>query len=111
MSTSVAGHCPMGCGETLMLGEGGCVTCRKLNCPQPDAVTTLLDDSETEHLVEFRETGFTIRHPLRERLGDALMECELHEWCASFNRPPVAPGRYRVSRLPNAWDIERLSPE
>lgn len=80
----VAGYCPMGCGQTLMLGEGGFVTCSLLACPDPSAVATILDDGETEHVVKFERSTFTVRHPLRERLGDRLMACELHNEIAGM---------------------------
>jgi hypothetical protein len=111
--TDIAGYCPMGCGETLFLADGGHITCSYLHCPEPTAVDQLLDDRETEHIVEFGETTFTVRHPLRERLGDALMACRLHQTVAAGSGgPPIAPGRYRA-RAGNgagfqAWSWERL---
>lgn len=38
----VKGRCPMGCGETLFLGQGGYVTCSWRDCPEPDAASRLL---------------------------------------------------------------------
>jgi Family of unknown function (DUF6085) len=96
---TVEGYCPMGCGPTLTLGAGGCITCTHLDCPRPDAVTGLLADREAEHIVLFSETEFTVRHPLRERLDDALMECELHKDIAAMAGPPVRPGTYRARWL------------
>ncbi len=42
----VYGRCPMGCGETLMLGNGGHVTCSYLPCPDPCKADDLLEHSE-----------------------------------------------------------------
>lgn len=39
---TVAGECPMGCGRTLFLGEGGHVTCSLVGCPDPCAAADLL---------------------------------------------------------------------
>ena len=40
---TVQGHCPA-CGATsLFLGAGGYITCARIDCPQPDAATTLLE--------------------------------------------------------------------
>lgn len=101
---TVQGYCPMGCGSTLALGEDGHVTCSLDRCPRPDAVTEILDDRETEHLVTFSETAFTVRHPLRERLDDALMACQLHEHIAGLSGPPIEPGRYRaLAEGPDEW--------
>lgn len=98
----------MGCGETLHLGEGGFVTCMKLECPTPDAASSILEDRETEHVVVFTLTGFTIRHPLKERLGDALLTCDLQE-LLSAQGPPQVHGRYRSIRPEGGtWYMERL---
>jgi hypothetical protein len=94
----VAGYCPMGCGETLFLGSGGYVTCSFTGCPRPDAAAGVLNDREAHHTVRLDEAGFTIRHPLRERLDDELMRCSLHRWIARLNKPRggVGFGMYRV---------------
>lgn len=73
----ITGYCPMGCGQTLFLGEGGYVTCSMLSCPNPTSVSDLLDDLQTEHVMTVTREGFTLRHPLRERIGRKLEECEM----------------------------------
>jgi hypothetical protein len=93
----IPGYCPMGCGRTLFAAVGGHITCSYIHCPRPTAVDDLLEDQETDHLVTFDVTGFTVRHPLRERLDDALMSCRLHEFCAGLDGPPALPGLYRVA--------------
>lgn len=112
MSTTVQGHCPMGCGTTLFLGSGGYVTCRNLACPRPEAVSDLIDDRETEHQVTFDVDGFTIRHPLRERLAEPLLDCDLHRFCADMTGPPAQLGTYRVTRGRNLpmWSSWTLLP-
>ena len=97
---AVDGYCPMGCGRTLFLADDGDITCSYLHCPRRDAVTELLADRETEHIVIFAETEFTIRHPLRERLDDALMDCDLHKDISAMTGPPVKPGTYRARWAP-----------
>jgi hypothetical protein len=100
---TVRGYCPMGCGETLFIASGGYVTCSFLHCPAPDAVATILDDRETEHVVELGEENFTVRHPLRERLNDELLTCDLHNWLMGLDGPPRLPGRYRASHRYGSW--------
>lgn len=101
----------MGCGETLHLGEGGFVTCMKLECPAPDAASSILEDQETEHVVTFTLTGFTIRHPLKERLGDALLTCDLQELLSAQGDAPQVHGRYRAFQPEGGtWYMERLGP-
>ena len=105
----VQGYCPFGCGQTLFLADGGCVTCSYVHCPRRDEVTALLADKETEHIVLFEETTFSIRHPLRERHDDEFMTCELHEYCKALDGPPVQPGRYRATGRGGRWTWEPAS--
>lgn len=111
VAVDVAGFCPMGCGRTLFLGEGGHVTCSVIECPNPTAVTDLLHDSETEHVVDFTDKGFSILHPLRERLEDdngGLWGCTLHQYVQALDGPPVQPGRYRAQLIADAWSWQKL---
>ena len=104
----IYGYCPMGCGATLFLGDGGHVTCWWYACPDPAKVDTILSDPESEHIVEFEEERFQVLHPLRER-GEELFECAIHADLGNLDGPPVQPGRYRVTRSPdNAFQFERL---
>jgi len=107
----VQGFCPMGCGATLFLGNGGYITCRYIHCPCPDAVSTLLDDRETDHVVHLHERTFTVRHPLRERLDDALMRCGLDQHLIELDGPPRSLGRYRVGREGERWTWQRIESE
>jgi len=89
----VAGYCPMGCGQTLFLGRGH-ITCSLLDCPNPGAVDELLAHDETEHILVTDGLGFTIQHPLRERIKGELFGCDIHARVQEAN--PRDPGRYRV---------------
>lgn len=105
---TIRGHCPA-CGwASLFVGEGGYLTCSRLECPQPDAAHRILADRETEHIVQFDDDGFTIRHPLRERLDDELMRCDLHQHCARLPGPPSVVGRYRAMKRDGEWLFQRL---
>jgi hypothetical protein len=106
---AVTGYCPMGCGRTLFLADGGYVTCSYIHCPRRGAVADLLADREISHIVQLGEDTFTVRHPLRERLDDALMTCTLHEHIAGLAGPPVQPGRYRAHGAGGQWSWEPLS--
>lgn len=96
MTERIRGYCPMGCGETLFVGSGGFITCSYVACPCPDAVSTILDDSETEHIVELDRESFSVQHPLRERLNGDLFRCKLHGEISDMDGPPRVTGRYRV---------------
>jgi hypothetical protein len=99
----VKGHCPMGCGETLFVASGGYLTCSYVTCPRPDAVATLLEDRETEHVVVFDNDGWTVRHPLRERLDDALLICRIHNDIDQLRGPPAQLGTYRAWKQDDKW--------
>jgi Family of unknown function (DUF6085) len=108
-SRRITGYCPLGCGQTLFLASGGIPVCGSPACPRPSAVSDLLEDRETEHVVLFGEDVFTVRHPLRERLDDALMECALHEHIAGLDGPPLTPGRYRARTARGGWEWELMA--
>jgi len=108
----VQGYCPMGCGKTLYLASQGVVECVKPDCLDPVAVTGLLWDSETEHLVHFEDDGWQAKHPMRERLGDKLLRCDIGEAVITMLKFPVKPAIYRVRRSAvhsNTWSWEAIS--
>lgn len=107
-SQKIAGYCPMGCGQTLFVGEGGAITCSLLSCPRPDAVHQLLSDRETEHIVVYGEETFSLKHPLRERIEGELFECAIHAHLASQPRPAMTPGTYRCRDEDGLLVHERL---
>lgn len=103
MWPTVAGRCPMGCGSTLFLGSGGYITCSWHKCPNPVAVSDLLDDPlAAKHVVTFGELGFDVQHPLFER-GEDLVRCELHQHIRLLDGPPVRPGRYFAEYDGSRW--------
>lgn len=104
LGDQVCGFCPMGCGTTLFVGVGGHITCSYVGCPEPSATDLILDDRITEHVVTFDDDGFTIRHPLRERINDELMRCTLHNECARAG-PPLT-GVYTVFRVGDRWQFQ-----
>ena len=121
----IAGFCPMGCGFTLSLDAGqAIVRCSAEDCPRPEAAHDILMTRETEHIVTLRghgeDGGFSIEHPLRERLGSALHKCQLHVELRGLSGSPEEPGRYRVTaHQPDpisepyspgaiAWDFELI---
>ena len=100
----VPGRCPMGCGETLFLGNGNYITCSWEKCPNPGAVADLLlDCTEHRHIVQLVEYDFSIQHPIRERLNGELFDCPLHRYLNSLTGPPRKPGRYFVSEAGDGW--------
>ena len=89
-------YCPMGCGETLHLMASGMIMCLGQDCPDPGAAQQILGERETEHIMVFREDGWEMIHPLRDRLGD-LLACMVHEAVMKLPGPPAGiTGKYRV---------------
>lgn len=111
----IQGFCPMGCGRTLKAEEyraEGRVICMGQSCPDPLAAQRILDEPETEHIVRFQGSGFTVRHPLRERLGDALMECDLHLLLVALPGPPDgSPGRFTAREENGQLVLEKKADE
>ena len=122
-SIKLVGHCPI-CGQSnLYARPGGLIHCDTDGCANRVAVTALLGESETEHIVTLNDDAttwvfnqetqrseqvslgalwgsFTIRHPLRERIElHDLADCPLIVR-TSRNHPGEA-GRYRVK--PTSW--------
>ncbi len=110
MMQNIKGYCPMGCGQTLFVADGGYVTCSFISCPDPGYVSDLLDDRETEHIVKFTDDGFAVRHPLKERRA-GLMDCDLHVRLAELNGAPVESGTYRLltSATDKPWSFQRIT--
>lgn len=42
----VQGRCPACRGQSLFLGDGGYVTCARIECPEPDAATRVLEQAK-----------------------------------------------------------------
>lgn len=105
---AIRGHCPMGCGTTLVLASGT-VFCTHPDCPRRSSVHDMLSEDETQHVVVFDDAEFTIKHPLRERMNDGLFRCELHRYLAAQDGPPLADGRYRAGRSANGWAFEPVT--
>lgn len=108
---NIEGFCPMGCGPTLRAEEGRAVNkivCWDKDCPEPLAAQRILLDRETEHVIQFTGSGFSIQHPLRERLDDLLMTCELHLFCQALPGPPEGRGGMFHGFLRDGqWVLER----
>ena len=76
IAPEVQGFCPMGCGETLRIAPRGEIFCGNLpNCPDPRAVEKILADPETSHVIRVDYSGWTLKHPLRERVDNGLLDC------------------------------------
>lgn len=59
----------------------------------------------TDHVVEFRDGGFTIQHPLHERLGGALWDCRVHQYMSEHQPPPDLVGLYVFTWAPDGSPV------
>lgn len=51
VKVNVEGYCPMGCGATLFVGDGGYITCSYVHCPKPEAAHNLLKQGRVRQLL------------------------------------------------------------
>lgn len=106
MNIAVQGLCPMGCGRTLFLADGGHVTCSWHECPRPSAADELLH-LDDRHVVTVDDVGFTVEHPTRERVEGSMHNCAVFQGLRALDGAPVKPGRYRVegSKPPYRFEV------
>lgn len=100
----VQGHCPACGGESLFVASGGYITCSRSDCPDPTALADILEERETHHLVTFKADGWTCRHPLIERKGNQLVECEVNSLLQTLMGPPPVLGTYRLRTDGPSWE-------
>ncbi len=70
-----------------------------------DAVLDSLAKTEPWHVVEITDTGWTMSHPIVERLTGELLDCAAGGHVGSHETPPLPPGRYRMMETENAWEF------
>lgn len=104
----VTGHCPACGAQRLAVNPTGTLVCCAELCTRPTAAAELLANLDIAHVVEIQTDDFTLRHPLAERLDDALFDCGLHAAIAASNGPPAPPGRYRVHVREQALEFDPL---
>jgi|GEM_PF-6318816 hypothetical protein len=120
---AIDGHCPacgrrsLGVKPSLLRGPTARIECFHPGCPAPGTAATILDDPEIHHIVRFDGASgtFNAQHPLRERVGGLLLDCDIHDevrrWYAdeqghAFGDTP--DGTYRLKRNDESWLWEKL---
>jgi|SRR5690349_4052702 len=115
----VLGYCPA-CGghDTLRLVPGqGYVRCSADDCPDPDAVSDLLDPPEgmhiRDHLVKLTRDQVNVQHPMIERIEGELFGCAVASAIIEAGRSALEDGTYAVQVTdladhPNDWNWERI---
>lgn len=116
----LCGHCPV-CGESELVtqdlstpdGLVAYVWCDNKFCARQNAVNEILSDPETEHIVTLTDDGWSMKHPLRERLDDELLDCLVARkirQAFELGGPVPEPGTYRVVPSTNdrePWEWEK----
>lgn len=108
---SLDARCPAcGSDNSLFRGFQGRISCSSADCPNPGAVHNLLNDPHIlDHLVSVTDHGWTLRHPLIERIGDALFACDLSGHLTGQREANVdtTPGVYRleISAKGRVWHL------
>jgi hypothetical protein len=105
MIIDMTAPCPMGCGPTLHLSPAGVIRCLDRQCPNPMAAQKILENADSADLVQIDAGGFSILHPLRERLDNGLFNCPVNMHLAALREPPAGPGFY-YARLDEAGLLE-----
>lgn len=102
-------RCPM-CNHPLAYEKSyGYLICTWGDCPRPTAAAELLSEGETEHIVTLRANGYSVKHPIRERLDDALLDCWLAEQVADYGQEwttslsPAATNTVELDRPYRMW--------
>ena len=105
-------HCPA-CGRVMVAPHWTdseplvYLHCRNPECPRPRAALEILCENEREHiLVLSHHGGFSLKHPLRERLDGELLRCDVGEWVAEFCEVMVSGptlGDWKPDRKYQVW--------
>lgn len=103
----VEGRCPSCEKEELALSSSGEIYCVDKACARPKAVTEILKNASTKHIVKLTSYNFSVQHPLIERLEDGVFECELVKELTYSSNPPKPTGVYQVVRTSTGWDWSR----
>lgn len=88
------GRCPACGGERLFAtahtDDDAVIECDAVGCPTPTLVQELLAKPDQHvHLVKFDEDGYTVQHPLVERVRvEGLFACDLADEFRALREPP-----------------------
>ena len=97
MIADIIAPCPACRERKLHLMTSGLIRCNNPGCPRPRAAQEILEGDAGVDIVQINGNGgFSILHPLRERIEGGLFDCPVNRYLASLEDPPALPGRYRA---------------
>jgi ribosomal protein S27AE len=74
--------------------------CTNIHCPRMMAVQEILAEPQrTDHLVVINTDGYSVKHPLIERLDDKLPHCKLASYVAEFGHDWLFDARQNFGYL------------
>lgn len=90
-------RCPS-CGHhSLTTDASQQLVCEHADCPRPSAAQELLSEPmSTRHVVVLTDVGCSVRHPLVERLDDALLDCWPGDHLIKYGSHYLANGRVKA---------------
>jgi hypothetical protein len=107
--------CPMCSERKLHILVSGVIRCLNRKCPRPMGAQEILDGDPGADIVQIDEGGFSILHPLRERIDGGLFDCPVNKAILAMAEPPAPPGRYRAAlgedRALNLTPVEEAGQE
>src|ERR1017187_5858481 len=105
MMTHIDGYCPSCGSRQLVASDDGQILCKQEGCALPSAASQILNQGgETGHILESRDDGWTLMHPLRERLEGGLFRWAVADTVNAIG-PPAMLGYYRIlAAAGTAWE-------
>ncbi|MFE7237170.1 hypothetical protein [Streptomyces sp. NPDC057580] len=89
----VQGRCPACGSRSLFLGDGGYVTCPRIDCPEPDAASTLLDNPQCA--AETLHNHLRVRCIMPVRHGSTHADGSGLRWSDGFSINPATEAEGR----------------
>jgi hypothetical protein len=109
----IRGRCPM-CALSMLVVRDERIRCLQPECPDPEAVSKLLEATgQHDHFLTIGPvTGFSLEHPLRERIDEkqSMATCPLQFALNLLWQAPAPAGRYRVALINGKVEILGLAP-
>lgn len=105
----VKGNCPACHSASLFLGDGGYVTCSRIDCPEPDAATTALEQYANE--AHQPTHAWKVESPRRDKWANWGATYDEREWAQQMYDSVIQTAPQRPFRLVRATTIHTVEDE